>query len=57
MADSALGGQRAIPARAQSLGYHFRYPEIDIAFRGSSGTEREGSHEGHEVTKITSLAS
>jgi len=30
-------GQRVIPARAQALGYHFRYPEIDIAFRGIFG--------------------
>lgn len=33
-ADSILTGQRVIPARAKSMGYHFRYPEIDIAFRG-----------------------
>jgi NAD dependent epimerase/dehydratase family enzyme len=33
-ADSILTGQRVIPARAKALGYHFRYPEIDIAFRG-----------------------
>jgi uncharacterized protein len=30
-------GQRVIPVRAQALGYHFRYPEIDIAFRGIFG--------------------
>jgi NAD dependent epimerase/dehydratase family enzyme len=36
-ADSVLTGQRAIPARAQALGYHFRYPELDIAFRGIFG--------------------
>ena len=29
-----LTGQRVIPARAQAHGYHFRYPEIDIAMRG-----------------------
>jgi uncharacterized protein len=29
-----LTGQRVVPARAQSLGFHFRYPEIDQAFRG-----------------------
>jgi uncharacterized protein (TIGR01777 family) len=29
-----LTGQRVIPARAQALGFHFRYPEIDRAFRG-----------------------
>ena len=36
-ADSILTGQRVIPAHAQALGYHFRYPEIDIAFRGIFG--------------------
>ena len=30
-------GQRVIPAHAQALGYHFRYPELDIAFRGIFG--------------------
>jgi uncharacterized protein (TIGR01777 family) len=30
-------GQRVIPAHALALGYHFRYPEIDIAFRGIFG--------------------
>jgi uncharacterized protein (TIGR01777 family) len=34
MAESILTGQRVIPARAQALGYHFRYPDIDQAFRG-----------------------
>jgi len=37
MAAAVLAGQRAIPARAQAGGYHFRYPEIDIAFRGIFG--------------------
>jgi len=37
MADAVLAGQRALPARAQAAGYHFRYPEIDIAFRGIFG--------------------
>lgn len=32
-----LTGQRVIPSKAQSLGFHFRYPEIDIAFRGIFG--------------------
>ena len=32
-----LTGQRVIPAKAQSHGYHFRYPEIDIAMRGIFG--------------------
>jgi uncharacterized protein (TIGR01777 family) len=36
-ANYVLSGQRVIPARAQALGYHFRYPEIDIAFRGIFG--------------------
>jgi uncharacterized protein len=36
-ADYIIGGQRAVPTRAQALGYHFRYPEIDIAFRGIFG--------------------
>jgi uncharacterized protein (TIGR01777 family) len=33
-AESILTGQRVIPKRAMTMGYHFRYPEIDIAFRG-----------------------
>ena len=37
LADALLGGQRVIPAKAQKLGFHFRYPEIDIAFRGIFG--------------------
>ena len=36
-ASTILTGQRVIPARALALGYHFRYPEIDIAFRGIFG--------------------
>jgi hypothetical protein len=36
-ADNVLTGQRVVPARAQALGYHFRYPEIDLAFRGIFG--------------------
>lgn len=36
-AESVLSGQRVVPARALALGYHFRYPEIDIAFRGIFG--------------------
>ena len=36
-ANYVLSGQRVIPARAQALKYHFRYPEIDIAFRGIFG--------------------
>ena len=37
MADAALTGQRALPAAPLAHGYHFRYPEIDIAFRGIFG--------------------
>ncbi|HSC27068.1 MAG TPA: TIGR01777 family oxidoreductase [Vicinamibacterales bacterium] len=37
MAESILTGQRVLPARARALGYHFRYPEIDQAFRGIFG--------------------
>ena len=34
IADTLLTGQRAIPAKALAAGFHFRYPEIDIALRG-----------------------
>ena len=34
MADIILTGQRVLPAAAQSLGYRFRYPELDGALRG-----------------------
>ena len=37
LADALLASQRALPKRAQAAGYHFRYPEIDIAFRGIFG--------------------
>ena len=38
MADPlALTGQRVIPQCALSHGFHFRYPEIDLAFRGIFG--------------------
>jgi uncharacterized protein (TIGR01777 family) len=37
LADAALGGQRALPGKPLAHGYHFRYPEIDIAFRGIFG--------------------
>jgi uncharacterized protein (TIGR01777 family) len=36
-ANYVVTGQRVLPAHAQSLGYHFRYPELDIAFRGLFG--------------------
>jgi uncharacterized protein len=36
-ANSILTGQRVLPARAQQEGYHFRYPEIEMAFRGIFG--------------------
>lgn len=32
-----LTGQRVLPARAQALGYHFRYPDLGQAFRGIFG--------------------
>ena len=32
-----LTGARVVPAKAQAHGYHFRYPEIDIAMRGIFG--------------------
>jgi len=37
MADAVFASQRAIPAVALAHGYHFRYPEIEIAFRGIYG--------------------
>jgi uncharacterized protein (TIGR01777 family) len=37
MADAILASQRAIPAVPLAHGYHFRYPEIEIAFRGIFG--------------------
>jgi uncharacterized protein (TIGR01777 family) len=37
MADSAFASQRALPGQPLAYGYHFRYPEIDIAFRGIFG--------------------
>lgn len=36
-AEYVVTGQRVLPVHAQALGYHFRYPEIDIAFRGIFG--------------------
>jgi NAD dependent epimerase/dehydratase family enzyme len=36
-AQSLLTGQRVLPSCAQREGYHFRYPEIEIAFRGIFG--------------------
>ena len=32
-----LEGQRVLPTRAQQLGFHFRYPDINQAFRGIFG--------------------
>jgi uncharacterized protein (TIGR01777 family) len=32
-----LTGQRVLPARARSMGFHFRYPDINQAFRGIFG--------------------
>jgi uncharacterized protein (TIGR01777 family) len=37
LGDALLASQRVVPARAQAAGYHFRYPEIEIAFRGIFG--------------------
>jgi uncharacterized protein (TIGR01777 family) len=37
VAGALLTGQRVLPERAHTLGYHFRYPEIDIAMRGIFG--------------------
>ena len=36
-ANYIVTGQRVVPAHAQKLAYHFRYPELDIAFRGIFG--------------------
>jgi len=36
-ANYVVTGQRVLPAHAEALGYHFRYPELDIAFRGIFG--------------------
>ena len=36
-AESILTGQRVTPTRAQAAQFHFRYPEIDMAFRGIFG--------------------
>jgi uncharacterized protein (TIGR01777 family) len=36
-ADSILTGQRVLPERARTAGFHFRYPEIEMAFRGMFG--------------------
>lgn len=33
MADAVLFGQRVLPAKAQALGFAFRYPELDAALR------------------------
>jgi len=37
IADALLASQRALPGVALAHGYHFRYPEIDIALRGIYG--------------------
>jgi uncharacterized protein (TIGR01777 family) len=34
MTDMLVASRRVLPARARSLGFHFRYPEIEQAFRG-----------------------
>jgi uncharacterized protein (TIGR01777 family) len=35
--EAVLASQRAVPGIALARGYHFRYPEIDIALRGIYG--------------------
>jgi uncharacterized protein (TIGR01777 family) len=37
LADTILTGQRVLPTVAQRHGYHFRYPDLDQAFRGIFG--------------------
>jgi len=37
IADALLASQRVLPGVALAHGYHFRYPEIDIAMRGIYG--------------------
>ena len=37
LADSLLTGQKVLPQKALKLGYHFRYPDIQQAFRGLFG--------------------
>jgi uncharacterized protein len=37
LAETASGGQRAVPHRALELGYEFRYPEIEPALRAAVG--------------------
>ena len=37
MADALLASQRVLPGVALAHGYHFRYPEIDLALRGIYG--------------------
>ena len=37
MATIVVGGQRAVPARTQSLGYTFRHTELDEALRSALG--------------------
>jgi uncharacterized protein (TIGR01777 family) len=37
MSHAVLTGQRAVPGKALAAGFHFRYPEIDIAMRGIFG--------------------
>ncbi|HTI40031.1 MAG TPA: TIGR01777 family oxidoreductase [Vicinamibacterales bacterium] len=34
IADALVTGQRVVPGKALAAGFHFRYPEIDIALRG-----------------------
>ena len=41
-ADSLLGGQRAVPAVAESLRYRFHYEEVETALQSLLGERREG---------------
>ena len=38
MADIVTSGQRAVPERAQELGYRHRHPELDEALRSAVET-------------------
>jgi len=33
LADALLTGQRAVPAKAESLGFRFRHPDLEAALR------------------------
>ncbi len=48
MADVVLTGQRVLPAKAQSLGFTFRYPELEPALRA---IYRKGACHSHVATE------